>query len=1040
MNRRGILRPMSGLWKHLRPYLVVALLGAPLVWPLLRGAVPCTHDGQLYYYQTAALQHGFENGLIYSRWLPDAALGYGIPLFNYREPLPRYLLAGLAETGLPLPLALNLLMTLCLLATGWGSYRLARDVFQDELSALLSGAAAMAAPYLLLNVYRRGALPECAALALTPWVWWAFWRIGHGHKRAPILAAILWAALILTHNISALLMAPALLAYAALLAYLSADHPRDLLSPRRWLRPLTGFLGGVGLAAFYWIPAFFEKDLIQIGAAVSTRNNSYLFNFVGLRELLSPPTAHNLALLNPPLRITLGLPLVLLAAVGLVGGWLAYRDRSRRAHLAFFAIIAALYLLMVTPLSRPLWDAIPTLAFVQFPWRLVGRSAGLVAPLAGVGGAVLAGWAGRRLGKWAAAGLASALALLMVGAALPQTYPLQWCPLPGHPTIVDVNRFEQGGLVGLDNEGSYFPLGVEKPHDSPLLADYASGRTPERFDPRALPDGATSEITYHPLGADVTIDTPTAFTARYLTYAFPGWTVTIDGQRAPLEAEPDSGLITFAVPAGEHTIVVRFGPTPLRGLASALSGVTLIALAAIAVLGHWPKTSHEPQPSEGTLTTNSWLALTATGVILLTAAIGWRDRPIAPWQADRMPTPQHRGETVFERQVQLLGYDLDRRTWRADGELRVDSYWRRVGEMSRSTQVALFVLDQNGAIWSEKEGARPRGYENPPLPVFQWPPGTYTVDSQLIRLLPGTPPGDYTLALTLFDRETLQPLTAPRRDEGVNTQLSLGTVEVDWPRSGWQAEDLDIQQPIGQRIGNFTLLGANVDRNSAAVGETALVTLFWENESSESQIVPPLTWEFGDSTLDTVQMTRPTDPVPAGAVWREVALVQVPAEADPGEHLLRVQIGEGEPIEIGVINVNTVERTFEPPALDYELGAQFGSTIQLVGLSTSEKENQLAVTLVWEGTEDTPASYTAFVHALDGQGNILAQSDSIPAQGARPTAGWLPGEVILDMHRLAVEPGLVAALRVGLYDAGTGVRVRLPDGSDAVVVQYPLPD
>ncbi|MEJ2150901.1 MAG: 6-pyruvoyl-tetrahydropterin synthase-related protein, partial [Chloroflexota bacterium] len=324
---------MSGLWKHARPYLVVALLGAPLIWPLLRQAVPCTHDGQLYYYQTAALQHGFANSLIYSRWLPDAALGYGIPLFNYREPLPRYLLAGLAETGLPVPLALNLTMALCLLVTGLGSYRLARDVFQDEVAGLLSGAAAMAAPYLLLDIYRRGALPECAALALTPWVWWAFWRIGQGHhKRAPILAAVLWAALILTHNISALLMAPALLGYAALLAYLAADRPRELLSPRRWLRPLTGFLGGVGLAAFYWIPAFFEKDLIQIGAAVSTRNNSYRFNFVGLGDLLAAPAAHNTALLNPPLRITLGLPLALLAAVGLVGGWLVYRDRSRRVH------------------------------------------------------------------------------------------------------------------------------------------------------------------------------------------------------------------------------------------------------------------------------------------------------------------------------------------------------------------------------------------------------------------------------------------------------------------------------------------------------------------------------------------------------------------------------------------------------------------------------------------------------------------------------------------------------------------------------------
>jgi hypothetical protein len=240
-------------------------------------------------------------------------------------------------------------------------------------------------------------------------------------------------------------------------------------------------------------------------------------------------------------------------------------------------------------------------------------------------------------------------------------------------------------------------------------------------------------------------------------------------------------------------------------------------------------------------------------------------------------------------------------------------------------------------------------------------------------------------------------------------------------------------------VGDLTLLGANIDRNSAAVGETALVTLFWQNDSSAAQFLRPLTWYLGEERLE-IAATRPTDPAPAGAVWREAAPVRIPAASSPGEHVLSIQVGEEPLIEIGTIEVEAVERLFERPAVDYQLEAQFGSTIELVGLSTNEEEGQLAVTLVWESIGDTPASYTAFVHALDGRGNILAQSDSIPAQGIRPTAGWLPGEVILDMHRLAVEPGLVTALRIGLYDAGTGVRVRLEDGSDAVVVPYPLPD
>jgi hypothetical protein len=168
--------------------------------------------------------------------------------------------------------------------------------------------------------------------------------------------------------------------------------------------------------------------------------------------------------------------------------------------------------------------------------------------------------------------------------------------------------------------------------------------------------------------------------------------------------------------------------------------------------------------------------------------------------------------------------------------------------------------------------------------------------------------------------------------------------------------------------------------------------------------------------------------------------MRIPADADPGEHMLSVQADGSPPVEIGVIEVEAVERLFERPALDREVGARFGPTIRLAGLSADGGEEEFTITLVWESEGDISTSYTAFIHALDGQENIIGQSDTTPAEGARPTTGWLPGEVILDMHRLAVEPGMVSALRVGLYDASSGVRVRLDDGSDAVAVPYPLAD
>jgi hypothetical protein len=66
-------------------------------------------------------------------------------------------------------------------------------------------------------------------------------------------------------------------------------------------------------------------------------------------------------------------------------------------------------------------------------------------------------------------------------------------------------------------------------------------------------------------------------------------------------------------------------------------------------------------------------------------------------------------------------------------------------------------------------------------------------------------------------------------------------------------------------------------------------------------------------------------------------------------------------------------------------------------------------------------NYTAFVHVLGPDGDLLAQADRVPAEGARPTTGWLPGEVIADAYDLPLAGA--AALRVGLYDAATGERL-----------------
>ena len=38
-------------------------------------------------------------------------------------------------------------------------------------------------------------------------------------------------------------------------------------------------------------------------------------------------------------------------------------------------VATAVYLFMALPISLPLWENLPLIDFVQFPWRFIGRAA-----------------------------------------------------------------------------------------------------------------------------------------------------------------------------------------------------------------------------------------------------------------------------------------------------------------------------------------------------------------------------------------------------------------------------------------------------------------------------------------------------------------------------------------------------------------------------------------------------------------------------------------------------------------------------------------
>jgi uncharacterized membrane protein len=107
-------------------------------------------------------------------------------------------------------------------------------------------------------------------------------------------------------------------------------------------------------------------------------------------------------------------------------------------------------------------------------------------------------------------------------------------------------------------------------------------------------------------------------------------------------------------------------------------------------------------------------------------------------------------------------------------------------------------------------------------------------------------------------------------------------------------------------------------------------------------------------------------------------------------------------------------------------------------LPISNLKSQISVVLQWRATAPVARDYTVFVHVVAPDGSLVAQADARPGWVAPwPSNRWLPGQPVLDGHRISLLAGLPSGryqVRVGLYYWETMERVPLRDGSDEVLL------
>ncbi len=170
------------------------------------------------------------------------------------------------------------------------------------------------------------------------------------------------------------------------------------------------------------------------------------------------------------------------------------------------------------------------------------------------------------------------------------------------------------------------------------------------------------------------------------------------------------------------------------------------------------------------------------------------------------------------------------------------------------------------------------------------------------------------------------------------------------------------------------------------------------------------------------------------------AHLRVPADLTPGAHRLTLHTPAGS-APVTTLAVTEATRSYTLPPLAQPLSATFDDVIRLAGADLARAGDAITVTLGWQALDAPPTALTAFVHLLDPDGALVAQSDATPG-GGYATTQWAPGEAVVDVHRLILPPALAPGsyrLVAGLYDPVTGQRASVVDAGGAAYADQAAP-
>lgn len=545
-------------------YLLLFLIVVGTCWSLFRPEMFHIHDFT-HAARIAEMTRALQEGHFPVRWTQNFGYGWGMPLFEFYAPLPYYVGSLLYWLGFGLPTTIKLLFILCSLGTVVGGYKLGKYLF-GELEGVIVAASLALAPYRAVNLFVRGALSEAWGIMVLPWILFEIIKVVDVKKYKPYWLLFWLVVLTLSHNLTTLMFFPISFIFAILYAFYNKKI-------KHFTKIVLAYSLSVGLTSFYLFPALLEKDYTVISSILSGYFY-YSHHFLYIRQFLIPYWGYGGSAFGPDdgLSFFLGYG-QLIALIILAVTYLFHLKSLKRLSLDkmltkqnFLLATSVLFLvtslLLTTFKSAFLWELIPVLPFIQFPWRWIAPAILFLSLLNGLAITFIKNEIVKKI-------IFLVLFIILLG-----------------------NSFYFRPEKYLDNAEVLYYGDQDKIQSkmSDTLPDYIPsqvdiGTLSKMVSKQKLEDYANLEVLVnrgHQKLVRTNFSQPQQ--VEFPIADFPGWYVEIDGVRNDsAKSLGELGNIIVTVPQGPHLVGVIFGYTQVRLISDLISLASLFVIIWLTV-------------------------------------------------------------------------------------------------------------------------------------------------------------------------------------------------------------------------------------------------------------------------------------------------------------------------------------------------------------------------------------------------------------------------------------------------------------------------